>query len=64
MRSRDHPILRLSQVAALLLPLLAGGSGWVLDTAYAINEAGQIVGSCLRRGRRRAFLLTPPAGGL
>jgi probable HAF family extracellular repeat protein len=39
--------------------LIPGDSGWVLVAAYAINDAGQIVGCGNRRGQRRAFLLTP-----
>jgi len=35
------------------------GSGWVLRTASAINDAGQISGTGLYNGRARAFLLTP-----
>ena len=33
--------------------------GWVLARATGINDAGQIVGSGLIDGQRRAFLLTP-----
>ena len=39
--------------------LLPPGSGWVLESAAAINDAGQIVGSGLLNGENRAFLLTP-----
>jgi probable HAF family extracellular repeat protein len=35
------------------------GSGWVLTTASAINDAGQISGAGLYNGRTRAFLLAP-----
>lgn len=35
------------------------GSGWVLEEARAINDAGQIVGSGTVGGLRHAFLLTP-----
>lgn len=37
-------------------------SGWVLNAAYAINDAGQIAGEGAFRGRRRAFLLEPDRG--
>ena len=40
--------------------LLAAGSGWVLESAAAISDGGQIVGYGSLNGRRRAFLLTPP----
>ena len=39
--------------------LIPAGSGWTLENANAINDAGQIVGSGLRGGKLRAFLLTP-----
>src|SRR5262249_19873400 len=39
--------------------LTAQRSGWVLVTAYGINDVGQIVGVGEIRGKRRAFLLTP-----
>src|SRR5215203_3315723 len=34
-------------------------SGWVLQYARDINNAGQIVGNGVHNGQRRAFLLTP-----
>jgi len=40
--------------------LLPAGSGWVLQSANAINDAGQIAGEGTFGGERRAFLLTPP----
>lgn len=39
--------------------LLPAGSGWVLEHAWDINDAGQIVGDGLFNGQRRGFLLTP-----
>jgi probable HAF family extracellular repeat protein len=39
--------------------LIAGGSGWTLGFASAINNAGQIVGEGTLNGGNRAFLLTP-----
>jgi probable HAF family extracellular repeat protein len=39
---------------------LEAGSGWVLLSANAINDAGQIAGEGLLNGEPRAFLLTPP----
>lgn len=39
---------------------LEPGSGWVLLSANAINDAGQIAGEGLFNGEPRAFLLTPP----
>lgn len=35
------------------------GSGWVLEHANAINDAGQIVGAGVYQGRPRAFRLDP-----
>ena len=40
--------------------LLEPGSGWVLLSANAINDAGQITGEGLLGDDVRAFLLTPP----
>lgn len=40
--------------------LLEPGSGWVLLSANAINDAGQITGEGLVGDDVRAFLLTPP----
>ncbi len=39
--------------------LIPSGSGWVLNSATDINDAGQIVGYGTRYGTERAFLLTP-----
>jgi len=39
--------------------LIPAGSGWTLENANAINDAGRIVGSGLRGGKTRAFLLIP-----
>ena len=41
--------------------LIPDGSGWVLGTAFAINDSGQIVGYGYLEGEEgwRAFLLTP-----
>lgn len=39
--------------------LIHARSGWTLRDAVAINNCGQIAGSGVHSGRRRAFLLTP-----
>ena len=39
--------------------LIASGSGWELDEAYGINDAGQITGYGEHNGQTRGFLLTP-----
>jgi probable HAF family extracellular repeat protein len=39
--------------------LLPSNSGWVLEYAWSINDAGQISGSGFLNGERRAFLLSP-----
>lgn len=39
--------------------LIDPSSGWQLQSAQAINEAGQIAGFGMFEGSRRAFLLTP-----
>jgi probable HAF family extracellular repeat protein len=40
---------------------IPAGSGWVLTTAFDINEGGQIVGAGTLHGQRRGFLLSPAA---
>jgi len=40
--------------------LIADGSGWILQTASAVSDGGQIVGTGLLNGTSRGFLLTPP----
>jgi probable HAF family extracellular repeat protein len=43
--------------------LLPANSGWVLEGAFGINDAGQITGMGLYDGQLAAFLMTdPPAG--
>jgi probable HAF family extracellular repeat protein len=42
--------------------LLPSNSGWVLNTATAINNRGQIVGYGAHNGQTHAFLLTPRRG--
>ena len=39
--------------------LLPTGAGWHLESANAINNSGQIVGTGIHGGQRRAFLLNP-----
>jgi probable HAF family extracellular repeat protein len=40
---------------------IPAGSDWVLESAASISFGGQIVGYGSLNGKRRAFLLTPPA---
>lgn len=40
--------------------LLPSGSGWLLISAYDINDKGQITGDGLHDGQERAFRLNPP----
>lgn len=42
-----------------LLSLVTDSSGWELDFAYSINDAGQIVGTGFHNGVQTGFLLTP-----
>jgi probable HAF family extracellular repeat protein len=39
--------------------LIGASSGWTLDAAFAVNNAGQIVGTGLLNGIEHAFLLDP-----
>ena len=43
--------------------LIAPSSGWILNTANGINDAGQIVGNGTINGYTRGFLLTPALPG-
>lgn len=43
--------------------LIAPGSGWTLEEARGINDAGRIVGWGRRGGKEHAFLLTPIRAG-
>lgn len=54
-----------SGVLTNLNNLIPKDSGWILQVAYDINDAGQIVGTGTFQGKEnRAFLLTPvPVGG-
>ena len=47
----------MQDLNSLLAP--SSGPGWELDSANAINDAGQIVGEGLVNGQDHAFLLTP-----
>jgi len=42
--------------------LLPANSGWVLEEAFGINNAGQITGMGLFDGQQTAFLMTDPGG--
>jgi probable HAF family extracellular repeat protein len=44
--------------------LIPTNSGWVLTEARGINKSGQIVGTGVRNGQERAFLLTPTASAM
>jgi probable HAF family extracellular repeat protein len=54
-----HAMAVLNQRMQDLNKLIPSGSGWVLEEAYAINDAGQIVGYGAFQGKTRGFLLTP-----
>lgn len=43
---------------------VVNGSGWHLESAYHMNDAGQIVGWGRKSGNTRGFLLTPLPGKL
>ena len=57
--SSETAILWKTNRALILQDLLPKGSGWDLDAAYAINDAGQIVGYGKKDGQTRAFLMSP-----
>lgn len=63
LEASGSPRAFLSEAGAPIVDLntlLPPDSGWVLLSANAINDAGQIVGEGTFNGEPRAFLLTPP----
>jgi probable HAF family extracellular repeat protein len=59
--SGAHAFVYSSREFTDLNDVIGTGSGWVLTEARAINRSGQIVGTGIFAGERRAFLLTPSA---
>lgn len=57
--SAGHAVLWSGKQVLDLNDLIPEGSGWVLQSAAAINRTGQIVGSGEHAGETHAFLLTP-----
>jgi hypothetical protein len=39
--------------------LIPAGTGWILNSATSINDAGQIAGAGTLNGAQHAFLLVP-----
>jgi len=58
----QHAVLWSGGKVMDLNALVAVNSGWVLEDARSINDAGQIVGRGAYRGKEHAFLLTPLTG--
>jgi len=56
--SEAHAVL-WQDGAAINLNSRVAAPGWVLVTATGINDVGQIVGTAVRDGQRRAYLLKP-----
>jgi probable HAF family extracellular repeat protein len=63
MTEQFAPFLWQNGVMTNLNNLIPSNSGWVLLQAFAINNAGQIVGDGTYQGQTRAFLLTPNGNG-
>jgi uncharacterized membrane protein len=55
----SHAFLWSGGVMKDLNQLLPPSSGWFLEVAQSINDAGQIVGAGTLNGQDRAFLLSP-----
>ncbi len=55
-----HAVLWKNGAIVDLNTLIRPNSGWILQTASAISDAGQIVGSGTFNGAPRAFMVTPP----
>jgi len=54
-----HAFVYRNGVMLDLNNFIPSGSGWVLTSAHALNDAGQIVGVGQHGGQSRAFLLNP-----
>ena len=59
----QHAFLYSGGIMNDLNTLIPANSGWVLNQATAINNAGQVVGVGNRNNQQRAFLYTPGSGG-
>jgi probable HAF family extracellular repeat protein len=57
--STSHAFLWSGGAMQDLNSLIPANSGWVLEDATGVNDAGQICGSGTHNGVGRAFLLTP-----
>jgi len=60
---RDVDDDEINDLMVLLNDLVDPAEGWDLFHAYAINDAGQIVGRDYLDGQERAFRFTPGVGG-
>jgi probable HAF family extracellular repeat protein len=58
----QHAFLYYNGAMLDLNSLLPANSGWVLEQAFGINDAGQITGTGLYDGQEMAFLMTDPPG--
>jgi probable HAF family extracellular repeat protein len=61
---QNHGFLWQDGTMSDLNDLIPAGSGWTLYVAWAINNAGQIVGTGSLNGQTHAFLLTPDSSAL
>lgn len=59
-----HAFLYMSGKMHDLNDLIPANSGWVLQSAYGINDAGQIIGTGVYNGQPRAFRLIPSGVGM
>ncbi len=55
----QHAFLYSNSTMTDLNSLIAPVSGWILQEATGINNAGQITGNGVYNGQAEAFLLTP-----
>lgn len=61
--AEQHAFVYSNNTLTDLNSLLPSGSGWLLQTANSINDAGQIVGYGIYQGVQHGFLLSPPGLG-
>lgn len=55
----DRAVIVENGAMSDLNALIPQGSGWQLEIAYGINQAGQVVGEGMIGGQRHGFVLTP-----
>jgi hypothetical protein len=58
-KSQQQALIWHGTQPAMLQSVVPAGSGWILSTAMAINQSGQILGTGVFKGKNSTYLLTP-----